>query len=264
MKPYYEDDLATLYHGKFEDVLPRVGGRFDACIADPPYGQTSLEWDRWPDGWPGLLAPYTSSLWCFGTFRMFLSKRDEFAAWKLSQDVIWDKVIASSAVTDRFRRRHEIAAHFYRGAWSGVHHDLPTVTSDVAWRGGRKNPGATAVAGTRVYGGLKDDALRRGGSTRYLHSVLTFKREDHRGRINPTQKSPDVLEPLLQYACPPGGTVLDIFAGSASTGIAARRLGLRSVLIERREEQCELAAGRLAGALDLFDNVPSTRPGAPA
>lgn len=248
--PYYSDDLVTLYHGRVEDVLPTLG-QFDACVTDPPYGQTSLEWDRWPSGWPDLVAEHTSSLWCFGTFRMFLTKRDEFTNWKLSQDVVWDKVIASSVVTDRFRRRHEIAAHFYRGAWGEIHHDLPKVVSDGP---GRRSTGRPVIsAGRRVYGGFKDGSNWTSDGTRYLHSVLRFKREDHRGRINQTQKSPDVVVPLLEYACPPGGAVLDIFAGSASTGVAARRLGLRSVLIERREEQCEKAATRLAAAAqDLF------------
>jgi site-specific DNA-methyltransferase (adenine-specific) len=46
--------------------------------------------------------------------------------------------------------------------------------------------------------------------------------------------------------------VLDIFAGSGSTGRAARAIGRRAVLIEKRESQCEAAALRLTqGVLDL-------------
>lgn len=243
MTPYYQDDAVTLYHGDLATVLPQLG-QFDACVADPPYGQTSLTWDRWPDRWPYLIAAHTRSLWCFGTFRMFWTKRNEFANWKMSQDVVWDKVIASSVTTDRFRRRHEIAAHFYRGAWGDIHHDLPKVASDGP---GRKAIGRPVKAGgNRVYGGFKDGSSWTSDGTRYLHSVLTFKRDDHRGRINQTQKAVAVLEPLIQYAVPPGGVVLDPFAGSASTGIAARNLGRRAVLIEVREDQCEAAAKRLA------------------
>ena len=48
-----------------------------------------------------------------------------------------------------------------------------------------------------------------------------------------------------RYGCPPGGTVLDLFAGSCSTGVAAKLTGRKSVLWEVREEQCEQAARRL-------------------
>jgi site-specific DNA-methyltransferase (adenine-specific) len=69
--------------------------------------------------------------------------------------------------------------------------------------------------------------------------------------IHPTEKPVALLTPLLSYACPPGGTVLDPFAGSGSTAVAARQLGLDTILIEADEAQCEKTATRLASTLDL-------------
>lgn len=251
--PYYSDESVTLYHGDLRDVLPALGMRFDACVADPPYGQTSLAWDKWVDGWPTLLADYTSSLWCFGTMRMFFKRLAEFSDWKFAQDVIWGKTRATSVDTSRFRRRHEILNHWYRGKWADVTHDLPKVSraSSVARSSVYAGSGSSAgTAGKRVYGygdspkGWVDDG------TRYLTSILeaatvpTFVRAKY--AINQTQKPEAILEPLIRYSVPEGGVVLDPFAGSASTGIAARNLGRRAVLIEAREEQCESAAERLA------------------
>lgn len=105
-EPYYTDPQITLYHGRAEDVLPTLG-TFDAAIVDPPYGETSLEWDRWVHGWPAMLAEHTSSMWCFGSLRMFLLHADEFADWKLSQDVIWEKHNGATFHADRFGRVHE-------------------------------------------------------------------------------------------------------------------------------------------------------------
>lgn len=39
MKPYYSDDAVTIYHGRWEDVLPTLDVSADLIVADPPYGQ---------------------------------------------------------------------------------------------------------------------------------------------------------------------------------------------------------------------------------
>lgn len=249
MRPYYEDEAVILYHGSMFEVLPALDATFDCCVADPPYGQTSLAWDLWPHGWPGLLTSYTSSLWCFGTTRMFLDRRDEFLEWQLSQDIVWDKSRPTTVVTDRFRRRHELVTHWYRGKWADVRHELPKVPSGIPIQRSASRSHITNE-GERVYGfgahqGWVDDG------SRYMASVieaspLSSVARRHGHAINATQKPEGILRPLIQYGCPPGGVVLDPFAGSGSTGIAARNLGRKAVLIELREEQCELTARRLS------------------
>ena len=123
--PYWQDEEAglALYLGDMREVLPALGLQADLIVADPPYAETSLEWDRWPDGWPTLAATAASSMWCFGSMRMFLDRAPEFAGWKLSQDVVWRKNAGSSFTADRFKRVHEFALHWYRGDWAGVHHE---------------------------------------------------------------------------------------------------------------------------------------------
>ncbi|WP_119731794.1 site-specific DNA-methyltransferase [Thermomonospora amylolytica] len=69
-----------------------------------------------------------------------------------------------------------------------------------------------------------------------------------RGAIHPTQKPLGILTPLIEYACPPGGTVLDPFVGSGSTLEAARLTGRRAIGIELHEPYAEAAARRLAQA----------------
>jgi hypothetical protein len=148
--PYYADDLVTLYHGRFEEVLPELSIDADLIIADPPYGETTLTWDRWPKGWPSIAAQYGRSMWCFGSMRMFLDQRDEFADWRFSQDVVWEKHNGSGLNADRFKRVHEHALHWYRGPWSEIHHDVPT-TADATARTVRRKakPNAAQPAGPR-------------------------------------------------------------------------------------------------------------------
>jgi site-specific DNA-methyltransferase (adenine-specific) len=243
--PYYQDDQVTLYQGRLEDVLPDLDVRADLIVADPPYAETALAWDRWPDDWPALLTEHGASMWCFGSMRMFLERRDEFADWKLSQDVVWEKQNGSGMAVDRFKRVHEHAVHWYRGSWADVRHETPRVKVDwfTAANSGRGQPPHLGAIGSR---GWSDDG------TRLTRSVIKAPNMWRRGTINETEKPEAILTPLIAYGCPPGGLVLDPFAGSCSTLVAARNLGMRAVGIEMREEQCELAARRLANQpLDL-------------
>lgn len=246
MSLYYEDEAVTLWHGRLEDVLPTLGDlRADLIVTDPPYGETSLAWDAWPDGWPSLLESFASSMWCFGSMRMFLDRRDEFAGWKLSQDVVWEKHNGSGFHTDRFRRVHEHALHWYQGEWAGIHHEAQTTPDATARVTRRKTrPTHTGDIGASAY--VSED-----GGPRLMRSVI-YCPNSHGYAINETQKPVAILEPLIAYGCPAGGIVLDPFAGSCSTGVAARNVGRRAVLIEAREAQCEVAAKRLAqGVLDF-------------
>lgn len=238
MLPYYQDDAVTLYHGDWRELIPD-SFRADLIVTDPPYGETSLSWDRWPAGWPALASRHADSMWCAGSMRMFLEHAAEFADWRLSQDVVWEKHNGTNLAADRFARVHEHFLHWYRGAWSGIRHVTPT-TSDASARTIRKKSrpaqwiGAT---GPILY--TSED-----GGPRLMRSVL-FARSMHGRAINETEKPTQILEHLLSYGCPPGGTVLDLFAGSCSAGVAAKLTGRKAVLFEIREEQCEAAALRL-------------------
>ena len=69
---------------------------------------------------------------------------------------------------------------------------------------------------------------------------------------HPTEKPGPLLETLLSVVTPPGGVVLDPFAGSGSSLYAARALGHRAIGVEADERYCEVIAKRLAqGALDF-------------
>ena len=246
---YYSDDSVTLYLGDFRDVLPDLDIKADCIVTDPPYGETSLDWDVWPKGWPSIAAQYARSMWCFGSMRMFLDRRDEFAGWKFGQDLVWEKHNGSSLANDRFSRVHEFATHWYQGPWAEIHHETPT-TSDATPRTVRRKAKPAQWQGARGPSAYTS----QDGGPRLTRSVI-YARSMHGSAINETEKPVVILEPLVKYACPPGGLVLDIFSGSAAVGVTARDLGRKAVLIEKRESQCEKAAVRLSRgtqhALDL-------------
>jgi site-specific DNA-methyltransferase (adenine-specific) len=246
---FYSDSDVTLYRGDMRLVLPQLDLTADCVIADPPYGETALAWDRWPDGWPDALLEASRSMWCFGSMRMFLDRGHEFGAWRLSQDVVMRKPLGTNFVADRFVRVHEHALHWYRGKWADVQHEVPRVEVGVRRHGPQKRgrPVGDHFGRDGYHGSWEDDG------TRLTHSVIDVP--GMRGHaIHPTEKPGAILRPLIEYACPPGGLILDPFAGSGSTAVAARLTGRRAVLIEADERYCEVIAKRLAqGVLPLGD-----------
>jgi site-specific DNA-methyltransferase (adenine-specific) len=243
-EPYYQDATTTLWLGDMREVLPALDIAPDLVVADPPYQSTSLAWDRWPEAWPGVVAKVASSMWCFGSMRMFLERRDEFENWRLSQDVVWDKQRASGFITDRLRRVHEHALHWYRGAWGAVHHNTPRVIVDYRTQG-NSLPSHSGQA-DHYTGGKRAALSWTDDGTRLMQSIVAAQTMWRRGAIHPTEKPVALLRPLIEYACPPGGLVLDPFAGSGSTAAAARELGRRCVLVEADERYAEAIVNRLA------------------
>lgn len=75
-------------------------------------------------------------------------------------------------------------------------------------------------------------------------------------RLHPTQKPLSVLLPLLETFSRPGGTVLDPFAGSGSTLMAARMLGRAFLGIELDARYHAIASRRLSGGADAMSFVP--------
>lgn len=235
--PYYEDAAVTLYLGEFQDHLERLVG--DAVVTDPPYGETPLHWDQWPDGWPTMLESAAPALWCFGSLRMFLDRREDFWPWKFSHEIVWEKHNGSWFSSDKFRRVHELATFWYRGAWADLRHEVPRVSSGASNRGQvhRGRPGEHT-------GKIKDVAWTDDG-TRLQKSVIQLASMQG-SAVHPTQKPLGIVSPLIEYSVPIGGMVVDPFAGSGTTLLAAKLTGRRAVGVEVNEAYCEAAAIRLS------------------
>ncbi len=88
-----------------------------------------------------------------------------------------------------------------------------------------------------------------GSAARFFYVAKPSKRERGEGNTHCTVKPVALMEYLIRLGLPPGGVVLDPFAGSGTTGVAAKRMGVRAVLIERDESSCEIAAKRLAATV---------------
>ena len=75
-------------------------------------------------------------------------------------------------------------------------------------------------------------------------------------RLHNCQKPIQMITDMVTTSSRPGDIVLDPFAGSGTTAVAAMRTGRRAVLIERDERYCEIAAKRLEQEIGLFTKNP--------
>lgn len=248
MNPYYDDGTCVIYHGDCREIVDDLNDddvRADVVIADPPYGETSLEWDRWPHGWVNDVASLSSDLWSFGSMRMFLSHAADFEGWRIAQDIVWEKQNGTGFAVDRFKRVHECIVQFYRGRWSELQQEVPRVQMYYAPNKSTRSRGETPHTGKIADVGYDDDG------TRLMRSVWRVQNEQAYAH-HPTQKPLGVVTPLIEFSCPSDGLVLDPFMGSGTTLRAAKDLGRKAIGIEVSERYCEIAAKRLGQEVMVF------------
>lgn len=97
-----------------------------------------------------------------------------------------------------------------------------------------------------------------GGASRFYYTAKASRSDRNAGGLadntHPTVKPTDLMRWLVRLVTPPGGVVLDPFAGSGSTLVAARAEGFRAIGIEREEEYARIISDRLS-QLSLFSEA---------
>ena len=83
----------------------------------------------------------------------------------------------------------------------------------------------------------------------WWHTIVPTRGAERTGY--PTQKPMGVLRRIVTASSRPGDVVLDFFAGSGTTGMAAHELGRRFILADDNPEALEVMAKRFAGVDDI-------------
>lgn len=113
-------------------------------------------------------------------------------------------------------------------------------------RSGSRRAGVRKGLGYHGAGGDGGPAIEAssGGPSRFFYCAKASRKE-RRGSNHPTVKPLDLMRWVVRLVTPPGGVVLDPFAGSGTTGEAARAEGFDVVLIERDDEYLDDIRTRL-------------------
>jgi site-specific DNA-methyltransferase (adenine-specific) len=101
-------------------------------------------------------------------------------------------------------------------------------------------PQYSPKTGTAVYGDygprpVVEPRADSGSAARFFYTAKADA-DDRIGSKHPTVKPVDLMQWLCRLVTPKGGTVLDPFAGTGTTGEAAFREGFKAILIEREPE----------------------------
>jgi site-specific DNA-methyltransferase (adenine-specific) len=95
---------------------------------------------------------------------------------------------------------------------------------------------------------VSDDKRARGKfpTDTWWHTIVSPTGREKTGY--PTQKPVGILKRIIGASSHPGELVLDFFAGSGTTGVAALELGRKFCLIDSNPEAVEVMKGRMGGS----------------
>jgi hypothetical protein len=131
----------------------------------------------------------------------------------------------------------------------------------------RSTPGTNGTMGGSWAGVQREsrETLDSGGASRFFPTFRYQAKADTAERniglphgernSHPTTKPVELMQWLCRLITPPGGIVLDPFAGSGTTGMAALREGFRFIGVEQDPEHAETARLRIEGDAPLL-NAP--------
>ena len=173
--------------------------------------------------------------------------------WYLRQDIIWSKPNPMpESVTDRCTKAHEYI--FLLSKSPKYYYDADAI----------KQP-ASVESQKRLLRGVSDNHKNINGAPGQTKHSMNQPRTRREGELDetrcnkksvwavPTQSysgahfatfPPDLIKPCIMAGCPAGGTELDPFGGSGTTGMVALELGRSAELIELNPAYVEIIEGR--------------------
>jgi len=168
--------------------------------------------------------------------------------WYLRSDIIWSKPNPMpESVTDRPTKAHEYVFLMSKREryWYDAAAIAETMNPASAARyeygfGGKKNEHLKATVNQTAVVGNRDATATR--NRRTVWTIATQPYPEAHFATFPEK----LVEPCVLAGCPAGGTVLDPFTGSGTTGAVAYRLGRKFVGIELNPEYAALAEKRIA------------------
>ena len=220
IEPYYKDDMVTLYCGKCESILPQLEVRVDLLLTDPPYGIGAADYKR-------RRTQYGKSL----------AKCKDYGLEE------WDTKAPERWVLDMLQAHSQNQI-----VWGGNYFELGASSCWLVWD---KDNGDNGYADCELAWTSFESAVR------YFkwkwHGMLQQDMSKKEVRVHPTQKPLALMKWCIDKYSERGELILDPFAGSGTTLVAAKLLGRKSIGIEMSEKYCKIIVDRLNKPIPLFE-----------
>jgi site-specific DNA-methyltransferase (adenine-specific) len=214
VKPYYQDDAVTIYHGDCREILPTISP-VDLVLTDPPYN-------------------------CINRATGGLRTIDKGGADSRPVEI--------EAAAAEFVRLATGSIYVWCGAsflsdWLRAFEDAGLTTRGGVWH----KPNPSPMNGEKMWlSALEFCAFARKPSAYFdSHCKPALWRWPTEPGDHPTPKPMRLMQEQIGASCPKGGIVLDPYMGGATTLRAAKDLGRRAIGIEIEERYCEIAARRM-------------------
>ena len=208
-------EFGRIYQGDCLEIMRGWPDKcVDLCLTDPPYG---VGRDKGFEGFEG-----------FGGFGKPI-KRRRF------EDDNWDDSIPPPATFKEILRvsKHQM---FFGGNFFA--HVLPQSTHWIFWDKMQTMP--TFGDGELIWTSFGKKSIKK--YVFQFNGLLTQSKDE---REHPTQKPSELVGKILLDYSAGESVILDCFAGSGTTLLAAERLGRKWVGIEREQKYCAIAQGRV-------------------
>ena len=234
---YYQDERVTLYHGDCREILSTLpANQIRAVVTDPPYCSGGFtETAKKAAAGMGLRSEIIRETGWFINDNM----TTQGIAWLLSFVGGWSRRLcvegATATVFTDWRMLTSLAPAIEGSGWR--YQNL------IVWQ----KPNAGLGTGFRACHELAMHFSN--GTPEYFatdgSNVIDAKRVNASERLHQTQKPVELMREIIRVVSGEGCTLLDPFAGSGTTLLAAKLEGRKAVGIEISERYCEIAAERL-------------------
>ena len=248
------DEQWQVITGDCLEVMPTLApGSVDAILTDLPYGTTACSWDSVIPFAP-MWAAIKHVLKPRGVFVTTASQPFTSALvmsnpkW-FKYEWVWNKKKGGNIYLAKYSpmKSHENIIVFSDGTCNYT----PQMELRDRVKRSRNYGTGEAIGGNRA----REDKVYT-YTHKYPKSIVEVSNAVQTGKTHPTQKPVALYEYLIRTYTNEGELVLDMCAGSGTTGVAAINTGRRVICIEQREDYADIARARIAKAAEQARQEP--------